>query len=99
VSLLAYLKNKENTVLSEKSFAELINQYDFGKFGRNLRKICEIFVTVPEYFIAYYRQIEVVKLFRFLLAVYSFSGTYRIVQTCTKTLTDRDKVKRSSRKR
>jgi len=46
VSLLAYLKNKEKAVLSEKSFDKLINQYDFGKFGRNLRKICEMFVTV-----------------------------------------------------
>jgi predicted nucleotide-binding protein (sugar kinase/HSP70/actin superfamily) len=94
-----YLKNKENTALSEKSFDKLINQYDLGKFGRNMRKICEMFVTVQEYFIAYYRLLEVVKLFGFLLAKYSLSGTYRIVQTCTKTLTDRDKVERSPRKR
>ena len=97
--LLAYLKNKENTVLSEKSFDKPINQYDLGNFGRNLRKICEMFVTVQEYFIAYYMSAEVVKLFGFLLATYSLSETYRIVQTCTKTVTDRDKVERSPRER
>lgn len=69
MSLLAYLKNKENTVLSEKSSDRLINQYDFGKFGRNQKKkICETFVTVQEYLIAYCWRVEVVKLFVFLLA-------------------------------
>jgi len=58
-----------------------------------------MFVTVQEYFIGCYRRVEVVKLFGFLLATYSLSGTYRIVQTCTKTLNDRDKVGRSPRKR
>jgi hypothetical protein len=99
LTLLGYLKNKENTVLSEKSFEKLINQYDFRKFGRNVRKICDMFVTVQESLIGYYRRVEVVKLFGFLLATYSLSGTYRIVQTCTKTLTDRDKVEGSPRNR
>lgn len=84
MSLLASLKNKENTVLSEKGFDKLINQYDFAKFGRNLRTFLEMFVTVQEYFIAYYRRVEVVKLFGFLLATYSLSGTYRIVRPALK---------------
>jgi hypothetical protein len=51
--------------------------------GALREEFCKNFVTVQEHFIAYCRCRETVKLFRFLLSLYSLIETCSNVQNCT----------------